>query len=153
GAGLAPAAVLTPVPVTPATPVATSTSTPGTTSGGSTTSGTGATPVTTTTPTNPSVAPGVGGPAPTPGVSGTGNRFFTNIATPMNLSWELDFWGLFRRNLEAADSSLDQSIANYDELVVLLLANVATQYMEIRTLQKRLELARKNVALQEPLVA
>jgi outer membrane protein TolC len=34
----------------------------------------------------------------------------------------------------------------------MLLANVATQYVEIRTVQKRLELARKNVALQEPLV-
>ena len=42
---------------------------------------------------------------------------------------------------------------NYDELLVLLLANVATQYVEIRTLQRRLELARSNVALQEPLVA
>ena len=71
----------------------------------------------------------------------------------MNLSWELDFWGLFRRNLEAADASLDQSVENYDEMLVLLLANVASQYVEIRTLQKRLELARQNVALQEPLVA
>ena len=71
----------------------------------------------------------------------------------MNLDWELDFWGLFRRNLEAANASLDQSMQNYDEIMVQLLANVATQYIEIRTLQKRLELARQNVRLQEPLVA
>ena len=37
--------------------------------------------------------------------------------------------------------------------MVLLLANVATQYIDIRTFQRRLELARSNVALQEPLVA
>ena len=55
--------------------------------------------------------------------------------------------------MEAANASLDQSVNNYDELVVLLLANVATQYIEIRTVQRRLELARLNVAQQEPLVA
>jgi NodT family efflux transporter outer membrane factor (OMF) lipoprotein len=87
------------------------------------------------------------------GGGGGVNRFFNNIATSLNLSWELDVWGLFRRNLEAADASLDQSVENFDEMLVILLANVATQYVEIRTLQKRLELARKNVALQEPLVA
>jgi NodT family efflux transporter outer membrane factor (OMF) lipoprotein len=108
------------------------------------------------TPTNSvlsPVNPGVSGTAgPVGGGSGPG-RYITNIGTDLNASWELDFWGLFRRNLEAADASLDQSVNNYDELVVLLLANVATQYVEIRTLQKRLELARKNVALQEPLVS
>jgi outer membrane protein TolC len=41
---------------------------------------------------------------------------------------------------------------NRDEVLVQLLANVATQYIEYRTLQKRLELARQNVRLQEPLV-
>jgi len=80
-------------------------------------------------------------------------RFFNNISTSLNASWELDFWGLFRRNLEAANASLEQSVNNYDEMLVLLLANVANQYVEIRTLQRRLELARENVALQEPLVA
>ncbi len=68
----------------------------------------------------------------------------------MNLAWELDFWGLYRRNLEAADASLEQSMQNYDTLMVQLLANVATQYIELRTLQRRLELARRNVSLQEP---
>src|SRR4029077_336891 len=80
------------------------------------------------------------------------SRYFNNVSTSLNASWELDFWGLFRRNLEAADASLDQSVQNYDELVVILFANVASQYVEIRTLQKRLELARRNVSIQEPLV-
>src|SRR5208283_1904020 len=106
---------------------------------------------TTTTGTSPlisGVAPGAGG-----GVPSGNSRFFNNFGTSLNLSWELDFWGLFRRNLEAADASLDQSVQNYDEMLIQLLANVATQYVELRTLQKRLELARQNVALQEPLVA
>jgi len=133
GAALSPAAVLAPV-AAPTAPVAGVTGDPGPIPGG----------------TNPSVN-GAGGSGS--GVTGSSSRFFTNIATSLNLSWELDVWGLFRRNLEAADASLEQSVENYDEMLVLLLANVATQYVEIRTLQKRLDLARKNVAQQEPLVA
>ena len=36
-------------------------------------------------------------------VGGGAGRYFNNWATSANLSWELDFWGLFRRNLEAAE--------------------------------------------------
>src|SRR5262249_51107843 len=80
------------------------------------------------------------------------SRFFDNWGTSMNLSWELDFWGLYRRNLEAANANLDQSMHNKDEMVVQFLANVATQYVQLLVLQKRLALARQNVALQERLV-
>jgi NodT family efflux transporter outer membrane factor (OMF) lipoprotein len=104
---------------------------------------------TTTTQTSPLISSGAGGGG---GVPVGDSRFFNNWAGAANLSWELDFWGLFRRNLEAADAALDQQMQNRDEVMVQLLANVATQYIEIRTLQKRLELARQNVALQEPLV-
>jgi NodT family efflux transporter outer membrane factor (OMF) lipoprotein len=117
----------------------------------------GATPTsiagTTTTGASPLLNSSIGGGGAGGGVPAGTSRFFDNIGSSLNLSWELDFWGLFRRNLEAANANLDQSMHNYDELVVLLLANVATQYVEIRTFQRRLELARKNVALQEPLVA
>jgi NodT family efflux transporter outer membrane factor (OMF) lipoprotein len=138
GAGLAPATSLVAVAGS-ATPVA-----------GVTTTGTGST---TTTPVSPTVSAGIGGNVGAPGVSAGLGRFFTNNATSLNASWEIDFWGLFRRNLESSNAVLDQSVQNYDEMVVLLYANVATQYVQIRTLQKRLELARKNVELQEPLVA
>jgi NodT family efflux transporter outer membrane factor (OMF) lipoprotein len=133
GSALAPAAVLAPV-AAPTTPIAGVAGDPGPTPGG----------------TNPGINTGGG---TTTGGASSPSRFFTNIATSLNLSWELDVWGLFRRNLESADASLDQSVENYDEMLVLLLANVATQYVEIRTLQKRLDLAKKNVAQQEPLVA
>jgi NodT family efflux transporter outer membrane factor (OMF) lipoprotein len=145
------------VPPSPGATVTTGLS-PSTVVGPLTTSSTpiaGATPFTpagtTTTGTSPlinAVAGGGGG-----GVPPAGSRFFNNIATSANLAWELDFWGLLRRNLEAANASLDQSMHNYDEIVVQLLANVATQYVELRTLQRRLELARENVRLQEPEVA
>ena len=45
------------------------------------------------------------------------------------LAWELDFWGRFRRAVESANASLDASIENYDDVLVLLLAEVSQQYM------------------------
>ena len=140
GPGPTTGTALTPSPVlslsgVPSTPIA-----------GATPTGTG----TTLTPANFGILDATAGPN-SGGVSTA--RFFSDFSTSLNASWELDFWGLFRRNLEAASASLDQTVNNYDEMLVLLLANVATQYVEIRTLQRRLELAKKNVALQEPLVA
>ena len=126
GATLAPGAVLSAVPLTPASPVAGVTASPGAT--------------TTTNSSNPAVGATTGG---TSREAPRASRFFSNVSTSLNLSWELDFWGLFRRNLESANASLDQSVANRDEIAVLLLANVATEYVQIRTLQKlHLDLAR-----------
>ncbi len=66
-----------------------------------------------------------------------------------SLAWELDFWGRFRRAIEAADAHLDASVANYDDVLVLLLAEVAQQYTNLRTAEQRLEYARKNVEDQQ----
>ena len=65
-----------------------------------------------------------------------------------SLAWELDFWGRFRRAVESADARLDASVENYDNVLVLLLAEVAQQYTDLRTAEQRLEYARKNVADQ-----
>src|SRR5438876_7211122 len=46
------------------------------------------------------------------------------------VSWELDLWGKFRRAREAADAELDSSIDNYHDVLVLLLADVASNYIQ-----------------------
>ncbi len=65
-----------------------------------------------------------------------------------NLAWELDFWGRFRRAVESANASLDSSVENYDDVLVLLLTEVAQQYVNVRTAEQRLEYAKKNVNTQ-----
>lgn len=75
-------------------------------------------------------------------------RFYDQWDAGFNLAWELDFWGRFRRAIEAADADLDASVANYDQVVVTLLGDIASTYVEIRTLQTRIELIRENVKLQ-----
>ncbi len=66
----------------------------------------------------------------------------------MNAAWELDFWGKFRRGIESADASLLASVADYDNALVSVTADVATSYILIRILEKRLRIARENVETQ-----
>ena len=55
-----------------------------------------------------------------------------------NLSWELDFWGKFRRGIEADRAAMMASLAAYDSALVSLTAGVANAYLNIRTLQQRI---------------
>lgn len=63
-------------------------------------------------------------------------------------SWEIDIWGKFRRAIESADAELMASIADYDSVLVSLTADVASAYIQIRTLEKKLDIASNNVQAQ-----
>ncbi len=79
----------------------------------------------------------------------SGNTIFDNWSTDFNLSWELDFWGRFRRAVAAADDNLDASVADYDQVIVTLLGDVAQNYVRVRTDQQRIKYLIKNVKLQK----
>jgi len=64
-------------------------------------------------------------------------------------AWELDLWGKFRRAVESGEASLDASVADYDDVLVTLTAEVARTYVVIRTLEERLVVARQNVEIQD----
>src|SRR5512135_448695 len=57
--------------------------------------------------------------------------------TAFNLSWELDFWGKYRRQVESANARLDASVENYDAALVTLLADVATNYVQYRVAEQQ----------------
>ena len=64
-------------------------------------------------------------------------------------SWEIDFWGRFRRGIESADANLLATIASYDDALVLLNAQIASVYVDIRTAEELLRIARENLAIQQ----
>ena len=66
----------------------------------------------------------------------------------LQAAWEIDVWGRFLRGIESADAALLASIATYDDALVSLTADVATNYVQIRTLDARLQIARENVHVQ-----
>ena len=74
---------------------------------------------------------------------------FWTYSFGFNVAWELDFWGKFRRGIEAADASYFASIAQYDDVQVLVAAQAASLYGSIRTTELRLRIAHENVALQK----
>ncbi len=70
-------------------------------------------------------------------------------ATGFNASWELDFWGRLRRQVESSNADLGASVEGYRDAMVTLLADVATSYVQIRTAQQRIAFARRNVEIQK----
>ena len=77
------------------------------------------------------------------------NSSFWNYGTGLDIAWELDFWGKFRRGVESADAAYFASIASYDDVQVLVAAQAASFYVTIRTIEQRLRIAHENAALQK----
>lgn len=69
-------------------------------------------------------------------------------ADGFNASWEADVWGRYRRTIEQANANMDASFEAYGDTLVMMLAEVATSYVQLRTFQQRLEYATRNVEIQ-----
>jgi NodT family efflux transporter outer membrane factor (OMF) lipoprotein len=80
-------------------------------------------------------------------------NWYADANVGFGMSWELDFWGRFRRAIESSNANLDSSVENFDGALVTLLADVATNYVQYRVAQERLKIARDNLRAQERLVA
>ena len=75
-------------------------------------------------------------------------RFWAN-ALAVQAAWESDFWGKFRRGIEAADATYLASIATYDQVLVTLIGDVAATYIGICITERLISVARDNVRKQE----
>jgi outer membrane protein TolC len=64
-------------------------------------------------------------------------------------SWELDVFGGKRRAREAATADWQAAIEARNDAMVSLLAEVARNYIELRGSQQRLDIARRDLKLQE----
>jgi len=80
---------------------------------------------------------------------------FPGAADPFDLynlgvgfGWEIDVFGRLRRGAESARAGLEASIEDYRDVMVVLMADVAANYIEVRTLQERIKYGRANVEAQ-----
>ena len=64
-------------------------------------------------------------------------------------SWELDVFGGLRRGVEASQAELAASIENARDVRVTLLAEAARDYVAVRALERRLQIARGKLARSE----
>lgn len=67
----------------------------------------------------------------------------------IDASWEIDIFGGKRENVKAGAASLEAQYASLHAAWVSLSAEVALNYLTLRTLQERLLIAESNLALQE----
>ena len=74
---------------------------------------------------------------------------FANFDIGFDAAWELDFWGRFRRNVEASDASLLATVADYENALVSLTAEVARTYTSMRTFEALIQIAHQNVKVQK----
>jgi NodT family efflux transporter outer membrane factor (OMF) lipoprotein len=63
-------------------------------------------------------------------------------------SWEIDIFGGTRRAVEAAEADADAARELHRDVLVSLLGEVATNYVELRGLQQRLAITNNNITTQ-----
>ncbi len=84
--------------------------------------------------------------------SGSGTER-TSYSSGFDAGWEVDLFGGNQRSVEAAQAQLEASEEDLRDVVVSLLAEVALNYIEVRTYQTRLIIANANLDAQEETLA
>jgi NodT family efflux transporter outer membrane factor (OMF) lipoprotein len=82
------------------------------------------------------------------GTTTTGLKEITEIAG-LDAAWELDLFGKYRRALEAAKADTQAAAELRNAVLITLVSDVARGYMDLRGLQMRLAVARKNIERAE----
>ena len=96
------------------------------------------------------------GSAARPTVDGAGNgrysggdRFAQSYGLELDASWEPDLFGGARSAVDAASATAQARIFDLQDALVSLTAETAADYIEVRSAQRRIELTRDNLSLQE----
>ncbi len=77
------------------------------------------------------------------------SRTYLGYQVGFDAAWELDFWGKYRRGVEADSAGLLASVADYYYALVSLTAEVARTYALVRTFELLVAQANDNVTVQE----
>ena len=85
---------------------------------------------------------------PIPITPGTSSRFSTYQAE-FSASWEIDLWGKIRRATEAARADLMAAEDARSGVILSLVTSVATAYIDLRSLDQQLEIARQTAKSRE----
>lgn len=67
----------------------------------------------------------------------------------LDAKWEIDVWGKTRRAVEAANAYIGQAIEERNDVFLSIMAEIASNYMELRGFQKEERLLTEYIALLE----
>jgi len=71
----------------------------------------------------------------------------------LSLSWDLDFWGKYRRMIEVSRANFLASQWAHQAVVTSLIADVASAYFQLRELDMELEISKQTLASQQDSLA
>lgn len=74
---------------------------------------------------------------------------FDTAMLGFSANWEIDFWGKYRRAIQANDATFLASLAAYDQALVTLTADIASSYIKIRTNEALIRVTEENILLQK----
>ncbi|MBY0293605.1 MAG: efflux transporter outer membrane subunit [Alphaproteobacteria bacterium] len=75
-------------------------------------------------------------------IAGT-SRYFDLFTTGLTTAWEVDLFGRLRRGIESAEASLEAEVDDMHGVLLSLIAQVAVNYINLRSYQKQLEITQK----------
>jgi NodT family efflux transporter outer membrane factor (OMF) lipoprotein len=67
----------------------------------------------------------------------------------LDASWEIDIFGGVRRSVEAAEADIQSAVEDRRDVLVTLASEVALDYLDLRSFQRQIEIARRNLETQE----
>lgn len=74
---------------------------------------------------------------------------FDAASLGFSANWELDFWGKYRRAVQANDAAFLASVASYDNVLVTLISDIARSYVKIRTTEQLIVVTKANIVVQK----
>ena len=101
---------------------------------------------------NNTSSPSAGSTPSAGGGFGIGNQIINMFQLGLGVQWELDFFGGERRAIEAANATVDNEIENSRNVLLILLGDVASHYIELRANQQLLAITRDNLYSQQETV-
>ena len=82
-------------------------------------------------------------------IGSLGAAKFDVVTATATLQWEVDFWGRIRRATEAARADLLSREESRRAVILTLVSDVATAYLELRELDLDLEISKRTLASNE----
>ncbi len=83
-----------------------------------------------------------------PGATGTSTKYSLSA----DASWEIDLFGRIRRSIEAASAEYQASWEDHNDVLITIRAEIASNYLSLRSLQAQLKTAEKNIISQKDML-
>ena len=85
--------------------------------------------------------------------AGTAGAEHSLFQAGLDASWELDLFGGVQRSVEASEADIQTAIEDRRDVQVTLISEIALNYIDLRSGQRQVAIAKKNYAAQEDTAA